>query len=165
MHPVDLSDEALLAECDVQRTRRKGPGGQHRNKVETAVVLRHRGTGISAEANEKRSQAENRQQALFRLRLNLALGKRTPRGPGLSENLERRRRAGKLSVNPRHEEFPSLVAEVLDWLAIHEFQIPQTAAELGITGSQLLKFLKLWPPAFDWFNRQREVHHLPRLRF
>ncbi|MFN5707736.1 MAG: peptide chain release factor family protein, partial [Planctomycetota bacterium] len=59
-HPASLPEEKLLADCDVVRTRRGGPGGQHRNKVETAVVITHRPSGVSAEANERRSQAENR---------------------------------------------------------------------------------------------------------
>src|SRR5262249_27924451 len=40
-HPAARAPDALLAECEVRRTRRSGPGGQNRNKVETAVVLRH----------------------------------------------------------------------------------------------------------------------------
>ena len=73
MHPVNLSDEALLAECETIRQRRSGPGGQHRNKVETAIRLLHRPTGVTGQASERRSQAENLQQALFRLRLALAV--------------------------------------------------------------------------------------------
>ena len=71
-HPATLRDEQLLANCSMQTTRRSGPGGQHRNKVETAVIFTHIPTGIRAEANESRSQAENRQSALFRLRQTLA---------------------------------------------------------------------------------------------
>ena len=52
-HPAALDPERLLAACDATRTRRSGPGGQNRNKVETAVILRHRPTGIQAEANER----------------------------------------------------------------------------------------------------------------
>src|SRR5437867_1918085 len=78
LHPAALGARELLAECEKCFTRRSGPGGQHRNKVETAVVLVHRLTGVRAEANERRSQARNRQVALHRLRLKLALEIRQP---------------------------------------------------------------------------------------
>ena len=77
-HPAPLPSEKLLDECDVKFVRRSGPGGQHRNKVSTGVVLVHRPTGVKAEAAERRSQAENRAAALFRLRINLALKIRRP---------------------------------------------------------------------------------------
>ena len=56
VHPASLDVQRLLVDCESRRERRGGPGGQHRNKVETAVVLRHLPTGIVAEANERRSQ-------------------------------------------------------------------------------------------------------------
>src|SRR3954447_2228019 len=72
-HPADLAPDKLLAACLVRRQRRSGPGGQHRNKVETAVVLVHQPTGIRSEATEERSQAANQQMAIHRLRVKLAL--------------------------------------------------------------------------------------------
>ena len=69
VHPACLPIDELLAQCDVRHERRSGPGGQHRNKVATAVVLTHRPTGVRAEANERRSQAENHAEAVRRLRL------------------------------------------------------------------------------------------------
>ena len=66
--------EQLLAECDVRASRRSGPGGQHRNKVETAISLHHLPTGVRAEASERRSQAQNQTQALFRLQGEPGLG-------------------------------------------------------------------------------------------
>src|SRR3989304_1767634 len=73
-----LSDAALLAECEVDTYRASGPGGQNRNKVETAVRLRHKPTGLSVIAEESRSQAENRARALRRLRKAIALRVRRP---------------------------------------------------------------------------------------
>ena len=76
-HPTLLSEELLLRSCDIQRTRGSGPGGQHRNKVETAIVITHQPTGVTGQASERRSQHKNREVAIQRLRLNLALQVRT----------------------------------------------------------------------------------------
>ncbi|MEI7836507.1 MAG: peptide chain release factor-like protein, partial [Planctomycetota bacterium] len=65
-------DKALLAHCDVHVYRSSGPGGQHRNKVSSAVRLLHRPTGVTGHGDESRSQQDNRRMALRRLRMNIA---------------------------------------------------------------------------------------------
>ena len=166
VHPAALDGEQLLAECDMRRLRRSGPGGQRRNKVETAVVLHHRPTGVSAEANERRSQAENRSAALFRLRVKLALQVRRMRGPQYAPSTlwQSRCAGGRISVNESHADFPAVVAEVLDVIASREAEVKTAATTLGCTASQLVKLLKKQPRALALVNRWRMERGLPPLK-
>jgi hypothetical protein len=165
-HPATLDDDELLRQCVEVRTRRSGPGGQHRNKVETAIVLTHSPTGIAAEANERRSQADNRRAALFRLRVNLALKFRTERLPDTtpSDLWQSRCQGGRIAINPSHADFPSLLAEALDTLAANDWDAAAAAEHLTVTSSQLAKFLKLEPRAFALLNTEREQRGLRQLR-
>lgn len=164
-HPAALSAEELLADCDIQRTRRGGPGGQHRNKTETAIVLTHRSSGISGQASERRSQAANREVALFRLRLNLAIAIRseTP-SQAPSELWCGRVAGGKISVSENHQDFPTLLAEALDQIIAHKFELGVAAKALGVSTSQLVKFLKRCPEAWQYVQRCRVDNGLPRLK-
>jgi protein subunit release factor A len=67
---VDL--EELQREVIVEAFRAPGPGGQRKNRKETAVRLKHIPTGVTVVASERRSQAMNREVAFQRLRQKLA---------------------------------------------------------------------------------------------
>ena len=57
----------LERDCDMEFFVAGGPGGQHRNKVETGVRLTHRPSGIVVTATERRSQSANREAAFERM--------------------------------------------------------------------------------------------------
>jgi len=134
----------------VTRTRGSGPGGQHRNKVETAIVVEHLPSGLRGEASERRSQDQNRQQAIQRLRIQLAIGVRRSPGNKLSRAWQQRLQAGRIAVNPKHEDFPALLAEAIDVVASHSYEISAAANQLEVTASQLVKFLKLNRGRWNW---------------
>ena len=149
-HPAALAEQALLAQVSFRRQKASGPGGQRRNKVETAVHVLHEPTGVAAQAAERRSAEVNRRLALGRLRLKLALQHRCPvetDGYRPSE-LWRRRTAGpRLAVADSHADVPALLAEALDVLAAVHDELPEAAALLDVTPSRLLRVLRLEPAA------------------
>ena len=158
MHPAALSEDELLKDCELSSGRASGPGGQNRNKVETAIRLTHGPTGIHASATERRHKEQNRKQALFRLRVKLAVQLREPVDPGAppSDCWVSRVKSGRLLINPSHDDFPALLAEALDRIAMVEHDVAAAAELLGVSTSQLVKLIKHEPQAMTQLNQKRE---------
>ncbi|MDH3585368.1 MAG: peptide chain release factor-like protein, partial [Phycisphaerae bacterium] len=135
-----MDPEDLLADCDIRRGRASGPGGQHRNKVETAVCITHRPSGLRGEASERRSQQQNRSAALHRLRVNLALGVRCD-ATDPTALWQQRCRGGRLRVNPAHADYPAILAEALDHVAATGFDPRPAAERLACSSTQLVRFI------------------------
>jgi protein subunit release factor B len=109
------TDEELLRECEVDTFRSSGPGGQHVNKTESAVRLRHQPSGVVVSSQQERSQHRNRAICLKKLRekierLNYRAPKRVPTRVPRSvkvrtlENKARRAQIKKLRSRPTGDE-------------------------------------------------------------
>jgi protein subunit release factor B len=64
----DTDPQVLKKQVVVETYRSRGPGGQRKNKTETAVRLKHLPTGITVIATEHRFQSQNLKLAFDRLR-------------------------------------------------------------------------------------------------
>lgn len=101
--PPDESTQRLLDECDVTTFRASGPGGQHRNRRESAVRLVHRSTGIMVVATERRSQHQNKAVALERMARKLA-EKRRVRKPRVATRATRAAQQRRVREKKRRAE-------------------------------------------------------------
>jgi ribosome-associated protein len=107
--PWPTDPDILEKEVEWSFFRSGGPGGQHRNKVETGVRLHHPPSGITITATEQRSQLRNRGLAMQRLikalaRLNRKPRKRVASKPtrgSIKRRLESKQRRSKLKSQRR----------------------------------------------------------------
>lgn len=159
-----LDDRELLAQCEVDTFRGTGPGGQKRNKTESAVRLRHLPTGLVARSDDSRSQHENRGHALRRLRLVIALEKRTALDLAnytppheLSELL-----AGRLGR--RNVRYPLAIAAMLDLLLAAGQSLSEAAGNAGSTTSRFSRVATNDPTLLQKINADRTAAGLRPLR-
>ena len=165
---LHLDEAVLLRQCDFDRFRAGGPGGQKRNVTDSAVRLRHLPSGLSAEANESRSQHENRARALRRLRHAIALQLRAPvalegyaPAPELAAARAKQRR---LALGRRDARYPAALAALFDLLAATGWRPGEAARTLGVTNASLTRFLEADRAAWRALNERRREHGLSPLR-
>jgi hypothetical protein len=161
---LDFDDARLLAECEIHLHRTGGPGGQHRNKVVSAVRLCHRPSGFVVTATERRSQHENKSNALARLREAIAVGIRCAPPPEVVWPPSVQLRGRQLRVSPQNAALWHVLALVLDELAAQQGQAASAASRLGVSTSSLTRFLADHPKAWIEANRVRKDNVLPPLR-
>lgn len=96
-----LSVAALKNEVEWTAFKSGGPGGQHKNKTESAVRLKHLPTGIVVIAADHRSQFKNREVAWERLIEKLAR-RRQKRKPRVPTKPSRAAKAKRLDEKKQH---------------------------------------------------------------
>lgn len=171
-HPATLEVDVLTSQCRMSQFKRGGPGGQHRNKTQTAIRWVHEPTGVEAQSNEFREQVRNRSVALRRLRIQLAIELRTRwerspeliadqrqtdavepspewmmlQGPGVPQGLR---------VSPDHTAYPAVLARLLDDLHRSGGQPSLIKSIWGGSSSGIIQFLSDLPISLGEVNRWR----------
>ncbi len=174
-HPAAWPDERLLKHCDLHRGRTSGPGGQHRNRVETHVTLTHTDTGIQGQAGERREANVNMRVAIRRLRLALATEHRLPvregdigsalwKGRLLRKKDDQGIVRARISVNTEHRDYPSLLAEAMDAIEACDYDMKRAGMRLETSTAQLIKLVREHKPALARLNAQRAERGLPTVR-
>ena len=167
-HPyLALPDDDLARQCVVETMRASGPGGQHRNKVESGVRMRHTPTGVVAQAFERRSQHANRAVALQRLRENIALGWRRPVALDhfhVSAELAAILPRTKGRVGPNNDRFWPGISDALDLFVALDCSVSDTAAALGLSTGALSRLLLDSPPVAARVNELRTARGMRPLR-
>ncbi|XP_050364924.1 uncharacterized protein LOC126783491 [Argentina anserina] len=149
---LESTDQELLSQCEMGTFKTSGPGGQHRNKRESAVRLKHLPTGIVAQASEDRSQHMNRASALARLRTLIALKVRNPVDlEGYSPPRELLQILPKSSsirtsdvgnqIGPNNAKFVFGMQALLDLLYAVDGSVSEAAKYLGLSTGALSRLI------------------------
>lgn len=159
---LSLSDEALRRACHEDFYRASGPGGQKRNKTESAVRLRHAPTGLIVVANESRSREQNRRRALKRMREAIAYRVREPVQPVTTSS--RKAGDGTLRIGAKDAGFLPVAAGVLDVVDANQGRLSEAAEAIGSSTAQLVRFLRSTHELWEAAQQLRVRHGLPPLR-
>jgi hypothetical protein len=157
---LDMDDEALLRLCREACFRASGPGGQHRNKTDSAVRLSLLDGAVMALCTEHRSQHRNRAEALRRLRIALAMELRLPvLGAAPDKPTKPCWKLGR-----KDRRYAAFIAQLLDVLAYHDWAVGAAAETLGTSTGKLIRTLSRDPHLWNAVNKERAKLGLVNLR-
>ena len=140
-----LEEQEFLKHCLCDFYKARGPGGQKKNKTESAVRLTLKESPIAATASEDRKQSINRSKAVRRLKLQVAFEIRLTAVPW----------KGQLDMNPSNKLYPHFCAVLFDHFHDNDWQMSTVANIYGISTNKLVKIISKSDTLWQEVNRQR----------
>lgn len=132
-----MTIDELLRACTLKGFQGSGPGGQHRNKTNTGVLLTLRDFNLEIKSCEGRSAYENKIHALHRMQMALALQVRCePANPEIPFP------GSNGHIQTSNALFPLFVAHVFDIMESKGGDTKSAAAAFKLTPSALVKILR-----------------------
>ena len=152
-------DNQLMADCRKEPYQGSGPGGQHRNRNLNGVRLHHIPTGFVGAAVERRETKRNLGAALFRLRMELALGDfpfTTQEKPPLD--------GFQPKISIRNPKFAFYLLQAMHAILFYNYEVSVAAKALKVSTSSMLKFVKQDKKAWSMLQLRRKQKGLPPLK-
>lgn len=148
---LKMTTDELLRACTMKGFQGSGPGGQHRNKTNTGVLLCLREFNLEIKSSEGRSAHENKVHALHRMQMALALKVReAPQEPEMPFP------GSNGHIQTSNPLFPLFVAHVFDRMAAKNGDTKAAAAAFGLSPSALVKILRQSKPCAEKLQGSRK---------
>ena len=166
---ITVGDKEFARSCRLEFYMASGPGGQKRNRTYSAVRVTHKKTNLSAIAEESRSQPENKEKALKRLKKKIALNLRKDFSvTGFKVHPEASivfLKNGIEKINSRNRLYPIFCAILLDAVFAAKGKLSEVSKMLNSSTGKLNKIISSDKELFIVVNRLRSFFGLNLLRF
>ena len=147
-----LGEQNFFKQCRYQSYKASGTGGQKRNKKASGIRLTHIPTQITVSTCQNRQQSVNKIFACRLLRIKIAL---TIPLRNFDENFQL-----KEQINEKNWDFPQNIQYIFYYLEKFHYHIKETAQNMDISQSNLIKFLAKNKEVWQTFNRERSKREL-----